>query len=92
MGITCTLILLDEFDWGYLNTDKEKKAKEFIEEFGRKDRDYYPELVAQWYGAMVFDIDKLGYCSDERKAIIMKYCDSAYYILDCAMCKIEKLE
>lgn len=85
MGITCTLILLDEFDWNYVNTNKEKKAKEFVEEFGG-------ELVAQWYGAMVFDIEKRDYCSEERKAIIRKYCDSAYYILDISMYKIDKLE
>lgn len=84
MGITCTLILLDEFDWGYVDTDKEKKAAEFIAEFGG-------ELVGQWYGAMVFDIDKRGYCSEERKAIINKYCDKAYYILDIALYKIEEL-
>lgn len=85
MGITCTLILLDEFDWGYVNTDKEKKAKEFIEEFGG-------ELVGQWYGAMVFDIDKRGYTTPDRKAIINKYCDACYYILDISMYKIDKLE
>ena len=85
MGITCTLILLDEFDWEYVDTNKHKRAGEFVVEFGG-------ELVAQWYGAMVFDIDKRGYLSEERKAIIKKYCDSAYYILDIALYKIEKLE
>ena len=85
MGITCTLILLDEFDWDYVNTDKDQRAQEFIEEFGG-------DLVGQWYGAMVFDIDKRGYHSDERKAIIRKYCDTAYYILDVQLWNIEKLE
>ena len=85
MGITCTLILLDEFDWQYVNTNKQKKAEEFIAEFGG-------DLVGQWYGAMVFDIEKRGYASAERKAIINKYCDSAYYILDISMYKIDKLE
>lgn len=85
MGICCKLILLDEFDWGYVNSDKEKKASEFIEEFGG-------DLVGQWYGALVFDIEKRGYLSDERKKIIKKYCDSAYYILDIQLCKIEKLD
>lgn len=92
MGITCTLILLDEFDWGYVNTNKQKKAEEFIQEFGRSENNYYPTLVGQWYGAMVFDIDKLGYLGPERKAIINKYCDSCYYILDIGLTAINKLE
>jgi len=85
MGICCTLILLDEFDWRYVNTDKEKKASEFIEEFGGS-------LIGQWYGAMVFDIDKRDYLSNERKKIINKYCDAAYYILDIQLWNIEKLD
>lgn len=85
MGITCTLILLDEFDWGYFNTNKQKKSEEFIAEFGG-------ELIGQWYGAMVFDIEKRGYLSDERKAIIKKYCDAAYYIMDTQLWDIKRLE
>lgn len=90
MGITCTLILLDEFDWGYVGTSWEQKSKDFIEEFGKGGS--YPSLTAHWYGAMVFDIDKLGYCSEERKAIIYKYCDTCYYILDHQLYVINKLE
>ena len=47
MGISYQIILCDEFDWGYLNTSKEKHLKEFQKEY-LKAGAYQCDLIAQW--------------------------------------------
>lgn len=87
MGTCYKILLMDEFDWGYVDTSKEKKLLEFKSEYGEPC-----ELIAEWYGCAVFDVDKRYPLSDERKQIINKFCDKAYYIDDLSLITIKDLE
>lgn len=77
MGTCYKLILGDEFDWGYSETSKEEQLKEFERKYGG-----YIERIAEWYGFVVYDVDKQTPYLEERKNIIREYADTAYYIAD----------
>lgn len=77
MGVCYKLFLEDEFDWGYKDTTKDLKLKEFEKAYGG-----CCERVAEWDHFAVYDIDKQTPYIRDRKNIIAKYCDRAYYTSD----------
>ena len=90
MGICYQIILCDEFDWGYLNTSKEKHLKEFQKEY-LKAGAYQCDLIAQWPHYAVFDVDKQG-PFNERSKVVKEYCDSAWYNQDNSLTVLHKVE
>lgn len=90
MGICYQLILSDEFDWNYVNTNKETRLKEFAEEY-KKAGGYCCDLIAQWPYYAVFDVDKRGPFL-ERLDVIKKFSDNAYYNMDTSICTLTKIE
>lgn len=87
MGVCYTLILLDDFDWGYSDTDKTKKMEELKKEYGG----YCFDIVGQWYGGVVIEVDKNWPLTNERVALLKKYCDTAWYIADNALTSIIRI-
>lgn len=77
MGTCYKLFLEDEFDWGYMDTTKDERLKEFEKAYGG-----CCERVVEWYGFVVYDIDKQYPYTKERKDIIAEFCDRAYYTTD----------
>lgn len=88
MGVCYTILLADEFNWGYVNIDKEKKLKEFKEGWPG----YCCDQIAEWYGFAVFDIDKNYPLSEERIKYINGFCDNWYYIDDLHLTSIKTPE
>lgn len=77
MGVCYKLILEDEFDWGYSETSREERLKEFETKY-----DGYIERIADWYGFVVYDVEKSVPYTKERTNLISEYSDRAYYIDD----------
>lgn len=81
MGVVYTVILYDEWDWGYVGKSRNKTIasfkKDFCSEFG-----YKPILLANWYEHIVFDIGKIHPDFDEIKEIIKKHSESCIYYAD----------
>lgn len=81
MGVCYKLILLDEFNWNYVNTDRDQRLQEFQQEY--KDAGAYCcELEHAWYGGALFDVDKCGPYNPKYREVIRKFSDSAYFIDD----------
>lgn len=81
MGICYTLIMQDEWNWGYLEETKDKTLKEFEDKFRKLDYRYI-ERIAEWTDYVVYDIDKASIYSQERLQLIRDYCDCAHYYSD----------
>lgn len=77
MGVCYKLILTDEFDWAYLNTSREERLKEFETKYAG-----YIERIADWYGFVVYNVEKSVPYTPERTSLISEYADRAYYIDD----------
>lgn len=91
MGVCYTLILMDESNWGYKDTDKEQKLKAFQADYIATDA-YLCDLIGQWYGFAVFDVDKRGPYNLTRREIIKAYSDKAWYIADNAFYDIKDID
>ena len=90
MGMCYQIIMCDEFDFDYVNTPKEKRLKEFQEEYIKAGA-YQCDLIAQWPHYAVFDVDKLG-PFNERAEIVKQYCDAAWYNIDISLPVLYKIE
>ena len=90
MGICYQLILCNEFNWGYVDTTKEKQLKKFAEEYKNANA-YCCDLIAQWPYYAVFDVDKRG-PFNERAEIVKKYSDAAWYNRDIQLWNLIKIE
>jgi hypothetical protein len=73
-----------------MDADKEKKLKEFAEEY-KSNGAHCCDLIAQWPNYAVFDVDKRGPFG-ERKEVVKKYSDAAWYNMDITLCNLEKIE
>jgi hypothetical protein len=71
----------EEFDWGWADKSKEEILKEFEEKFRNLDNRYI-ERIVEWYGFVVYDIDKASPFNEEIQKLIREYCDCAYYTDD----------
>jgi len=80
MGICTTLIIMDEFDWGYSGYSKEKALKHVAKEY---------RVVAHWYTVIVIDIDKGRIYEKEELPIT---CDALYEIQDINSLLIKRVE
>lgn len=80
----------DDFDWGYVGTNKKKQLSKFEKEF-EKIR-FKPTKIAEWYGRVVYDIGKTPPYLEEYRDVIKKYCDSACYWDDNKQWEIHKLD
>jgi len=78
MGLVYTIQMQDDFNWKYVDKDKSYYTKKFIEEF-YKECNVKPELLAEWYGHLVFDLDKYSPLLDGAKQTILNNCDSCVY-------------
>ena len=76
MGVDYTVVVYDDFDWNYLNQDKEWHKLKLLEELGN----LCPELEfkAEWYRHMVFDLGRKWPEDREIKEILLKQ-DAAHY-------------
>ena len=90
MGICYQIILYDEFDWDYMDTNKETRLKEFAEEYIANGA-YCCDLIAQWPHYAVFDVDKRG-PYDKRAEVVKKYSDAAWYNMDNQLYNLIKIE
>lgn len=63
----------DEWNWGYLETTKDLKLKEFEDKW-----DGYIERITEWPHFVVYNIEKSFPYSKERLKLIRDYCDHAY--------------
>ena len=90
MGVCYTVIMQDELDWSYVDTSKEKELLKFEKEF--KKVYFKPDRLGEWYGAVVYDIDKANPEIKEFGDVILKYCDFARYYNDIEPWKMENLE
>jgi len=90
MGICYQVILCDEFDWDYVNTNKDQRLKEFQEAYLAAGA-YQCDLVAQWPHYAVFDVDKRGPFL-ERAEVVKKYSDAAWYNMDISFYELRKIE
>ncbi len=78
MGLCYQIKMQDDFDWRYSGTTKKKQLNKFIKEFV-KVRGFKPELIAEWYGHAIFDLDKTNPVFKEYKDVILSNCDSAVF-------------
>jgi hypothetical protein len=92
MGTTYQLMLFDDFDWKYVGKDKDSSLKAFAEEFKACSRGWDITEEAKWSKFAVFDLDKQYPLSDERKLVIKKYSDSAWFNRDTSMWEWIKIE
>lgn len=79
MGIHYNLILLDEYDWNYLNTSKEQVIENFKKDFLEINK-HPAYFLAAWDGGMIWYVMKKT--PDFYADMIYKYCDLAYYQKD----------
>ena len=90
MGTCYTILMMDEFDWNYLNKTKEETLAQFEEEM-RKVR-YIDGLEGTGYGWAIYDLDKTWPNYDPYYDVISKYCDVAYFWTDTGRLDIQKME
>ena len=88
MGTDYTVIVYDDFDWNYLNLNKEDCKHRILEELGN----LCPELEfkSEWYRYMVFDLGRKHPENKEIKEILLKQ-DLVYYY-SCQDPVLKKLE
>jgi hypothetical protein len=91
MGVCYTILMQDDFDWGYVNTSKELKIGEFTKEFLELHK-FSPTLRGQWYGFMVWDIEKRSPDWGDTNKLIHKFCDCCYWWGDNSPWNIRRLE
>lgn len=82
MGTTYTLMMYEDHDWSWVGGDKEVHLKRFEEEFIKLPNGYPIERVGEWFGYVIYDIDKQYPEMDYRKDLIKKFSDMAWYNMD----------
>lgn len=85
MGTCYTYLLMDEFDWDYANTSKEKKIEEIKVELPVAD------VISQWFKFIVIDLDKNSPWGDNAKKL-HKWADCVYYYSDHRPWDLQRLE
>lgn len=80
MGICYEIFILDEFDWDYVNWDRNKTIEEV------KKVCPYAKLKGDCYGMLIFDVDKTWPGSFIGNVKM----DTLYYRGDNNLLKIEK--
>lgn len=78
MGLCYEVLLQEDFDWGYVGEGKEKAVQRILQEFITAGQ-HPPEVIAQWYGHILLDLDKTPPECNPVNAILLKNSDSAYY-------------
>jgi hypothetical protein len=91
MGFVYTVMLQDDFDWGYVNKNKKDVLKEIQDEFEAKGR-LHPTLLGEWYGFMVLDLDKTAPEYSPFREILLRHADSVHFWHDTNPYLIAKLE
>ena len=88
MGVDYTVVVYDDFDWNYLNLDKEDYKRQILQELG----EMCPEItfLTEWYKHMVFEMGRKWPENKEIKEILLKQ-DLVYYY-SCQDPVLKKLE
>jgi len=88
MGTHYTVLVYDDFDWEYVNKDKEY----FKQELTEKLSEFCPavKLKAEWFGYMIFDLERKHPETEEIKNILLDQ-DMVYYY-SCQYPVLKKLE
>lgn len=84
MGTTYQVILLDEYNWDYQNTTKEKVIDE-INSF-LKDQGYGGAVETDFYKGIVVNTEKQSPLYGELNKFLLTKCDHAYYNCDTNIC------
>ena len=84
-------MLYDERNWDYVGLS----VKDFIQKFTdglTKLVGHPPELVADWYGHLVFELEKNAPYTEQITALIAQCCDGAWYWDDNSPWEKERLK
>lgn len=85
MGTCYTVMLMDEFDWQYADSQKAERLMAFEAEFPHVTK------TAEWRRFAIYDFDKV-YPLAENAPKILRHCDAAFYIKDSSPWLIERIE
>lgn len=89
MGTCYTIILLDEFDWGYVDNSREntvERINNYLKELKRGGR-----VIAQFPHGIVVDLEKIWPWDEEMKRFLMCNCDTAWLFSDHNVGSLTKL-
>lgn len=88
MGVCYTLLLHDEWDWGYRDSNKIDTLKQF-----EKDYPGFCHQMAEWPHYAVFDVDKGNpKYNKEKLKVIANYCENAWCYGDSSTWHLQALE
>lgn len=89
MGICYEVIMQDEFNWDYADSGKKERLKKFEDEIEKEW--YRPTKIAEWYGKVIYDFNKIPPYIEPYKSIILKNCSHAWFFNDSEEWKLEEL-
>lgn len=80
MGLTYTVLLMDEFDWQYADKKKNERVTDLLNAL--KEKSNTVELEASWYRHVAIEMDKLSPLKKEVGSLLLHNSDCVHYWVD----------